>query len=171
VECSLSFPPLSSVAVPSQQIGYAAAELLDRMMAGKSVPREPIFLPPVRVVTRQSTDTLAIADAAVAEALSFIRRRAAEPINVGSVVKSVAQGRRPLERKFRMLLGRTILQEIRRVRVERVKELLVSTNLSMPKIAADAGFANAARLCVVFRQLTGLTPSQYRHRSVLRERG
>ncbi len=83
----------------------------------------------------------------------------------------MAQGRRPLERKFRTLLGRTMLQEIRRARVEIAKELLVSTNLPMPTIARHAGFANAARLCVVFRQLAGLTPSEYRNRSVLRERG
>jgi len=167
VECELSFPPLSSVAVPSSRIGYAAAELLDRLISGEAVPPEPVFLPPVRVVTRQSTDTLAVADPAVATALSFIRRRAAEPIGVEAVVRHAAEGRRLLERKFRRLLGRTMLQEIRRARVEIAKGLLAGTNLSMPEIARRAGFATAARLCVVFRQVAGLTPSEYRLRAAL----
>ena len=63
VECGLSDPPLSSIAIPAERIGYAAAELLDRMMAGEKTPPKTTFLPPVRVVTRQSTDTLTNATA------------------------------------------------------------------------------------------------------------
>ena len=169
VECGLSSPPLSSVAIPLERIGYAAAELLDRLMAGKAAPTETIFLPPVRVVTRQSTEMLAIDDQAVAQALSYIRKHAAEGVSVHATVNSMAQGRRLLECRFRELLGRTILQEIHRVRVEIAKELLAGTNLPMPAIARHAGFANAARLCVVFRHVTSMTPSAYRQRSVIRD--
>ena len=69
LECGLTSPPLSSVAIPARRIGYEAAKLLDGLMAGQPPPREPIFLPPIAVVTRQSTDTLAIHDAAVVAAV------------------------------------------------------------------------------------------------------
>ena len=73
LECGLTSPPLSSVATPARRIGYEAAKLLDELMSGKPAPREPIFLPPMAVVTRQSTDTLAIHYPAVVAALNFIR--------------------------------------------------------------------------------------------------
>ena len=140
-------------------------------MAGEKSPPQTTFLPPIRVVTRQSTDTLAVSDPAVAEALSFIRQHASEGgFGVGMVVTQVAHSRRLLEHRFRELLGRTILQEIHCVRVEIAKGLLMETSLSMPAIAHRAGFANAARLCIVFRKVTGLTPTAYRQQSLVSDR-
>ncbi len=170
VECGLSSPPLSSVAIPMERIGCAAAELLDRLMAGKAAPTETVFLPPVRVVARQSTDMLAIDNPAVSAALSYIRKHAAEGVSVRATVNRTAQGRRSLECRFRDLVGRTMLQEIHRVQVEIAKGLLAETNLAMPAIARRAGFVNAARLCVVFRRVTGLPPTAYRQRSMIRNR-
>ena len=65
-------------------------------------------------------------------ALDFIRGHAADEIRVDDVARHAAQGRRMLEYKFRDLVGHTILEEIRRVRVQRVKQLLSDTDLSMP---------------------------------------
>jgi LacI family transcriptional regulator len=169
LECGFSWPPLSSVATPARRIGYEAAKLLDELMAGKSPPREPILLPPIAVVTRQSTDTLAIDDPAVVAALRFIRAQATGTIRVDDVVQHAVQGRRMLEYKFRDFVGHTILEEIRRVRIERVKELLRDTDLSMPAIARRSGFITPERMSVVFRELTGLTPSGYRQQAAIRD--
>ena len=170
VECGLAYSPLSSIAIPAERIGHAAAELLDRMMAGEKSPPKTTFLPPVRVVTRQSTDTLAISDPAVAEALNFIRKHATEEsFDVNAVVTQVAHSRRLLEHRFRQLLGRTILQEIHRAQIEVAKGLVIETSLKMSTIARRTGFANAARLCVVFRRVAGLTPTAYRRQSLVTE--
>ncbi len=170
LECGLTSPPLSSVAVPSRRIGYEAARLLDGLMAGRPAPRGGLFLPPAGVVTRQSTDTLAIHDAAVVAALNFIRSGAAEGIRVGDVAAHAATGRRTLETRFRELVGHTILEEIRRVRVQRVKQLLSDTDSSMPAIARRSGFATPQRMSVVFRQATGMTPSAYRQQTQVHDR-
>ncbi len=169
LECGLTSPPLSSVATPARRIGYEAAKLLDELMAGRPAPREPIFLPPIAVVTRQSTDTLAIHDPAVVAALRFIRGHAADEIRVSDVAQHAAQGRRMLEYKFRDLVGHTILEEIRRVRVQCVKQLLSDTDLPMPAIARRSGFSTPQRMSVVFRQVTGLTPSAYRQQAEVRD--
>jgi LacI family transcriptional regulator len=168
LDCGLTSPPLSSVAVPAQQIGYEAAKILDALMSGKSAPQRPVFLPPVGVVTRQSTDTSAIRDPAVLAALQFIRKHAGDEIGVDDVVAHAALGRRMLEYKFRQLLGRTVLEEIRRVRITQVKQLLSTTDLPMPAIGRQTGFTSPQRLAVVFRQATGLTPSEYRHQTLIR---
>ena len=165
LECGLASPPLSSVALPARQVGYDAAKLLDSLILGKPAPREPWFLPPLGVVTRQSTDARAIRDPAVVAAIDFIRAHAAEAIHVDQIASHVVQSRRMLEYKFRDQLGHTILDEIRRVRVGRVKELLAGTDLSMPAIARRTGFSTPQRMAIVFGQLTGQTPSAYRRQT------
>jgi LacI family transcriptional regulator len=168
LECCLTAPPLSSIAVPAEQIGYEAARLLEGMMSGAAPPENPLFLAPLGVVTRQSTDTLAMPDRSVAAALAFIRHHAADDIDVAMVAEEAVLSRRTLECRFRRLLGRTVLDEIRRTRVEIAKELLASTELAMPAVARRSGFANAQRLAVVFRQVTGMAPTAYRRRSRIR---
>ncbi len=161
LECSLTVPPLSSIAIPAERIGYEAAHLLGRMMEEEGSP-DSVFLPPVRTVTRQSTDTLAISDPVVTAALSFVRKEAARGINVESVVLHVGVGRRELERKFRRILGSTLLKELRRIRVERAKQLLAGTSLPMPAVARQSGFSTPQRMALVFRQLEGTSPTTFR---------
>ena len=167
--CRMASPPLSSIDHGAYQIGFEAASLLDRMLAGEKAPTDPILVPPREVVVRQSTDTLAIADPSVARAVEFIRTRACgegeEDIDVPSVVRHARAPRRTLEAAFRRVLGRTILQEISRVRVERAKDLLVNTDLAMPEICERSGFSYPSRLSYVIKRETGLTPVEYRHES------
>ena len=159
---SLVTPSLSSIRQPTDRIGFEAARLLDGLLRGEAPPPEPLLLEPGAVVTRQSTDVLAIDDAEVAAALAFIRQRGHEPIGVNDVLDHVPAGRRSLERRFRSLLGRTLLGEIQRVRVDRARALLSQTDLAMPQVAQACGFANASRFGVVFRKMTGDTPTAFR---------
>ncbi|MGH9162489.1 MAG: XylR family transcriptional regulator, partial [Vicinamibacteraceae bacterium] len=74
--CLLGHPPLSSVIDDAEQVGFAAAHLLDEMMAGRDRGRrqwsKPILIPPVGVATRRSTEVAAIEDAVVARAARLI---------------------------------------------------------------------------------------------------
>ncbi len=158
----LAHPPMSSIATPAQAIGYRAAELLDRLMRADPPPTTPILLPPQHVVMRQSSDTLGIEDSDVARALACIRLRACEPLDVPALLRELPLSRRVLERKFRRHLGRSPLQEIRRVRTERIKTLLAGTDLTMSTVARETGFARPQRMAILFRQETGLTPMEYR---------
>ena len=73
-------PPLSSVDINGEQIGYEAARLVDRMIHGAKPPSKPILIAPRRVVIRQSSDSIAIDDPDIAAAMRFIRDHAGEPI-------------------------------------------------------------------------------------------
>jgi LacI family transcriptional regulator len=153
---------LSSIDPNSERIGYEAARVLDELMAGKPPPDAPVRVPPVGVVARASSDVLAIPDPDVATAVRFIRDHAREPITVDDVLAGVPLSRRPLEKRFRRVLGRSILDEIHRVHVEQAKQLLVKTDLPMPQVARASGFSTATRLGIVFRQATGQRPTDYR---------
>jgi LacI family transcriptional regulator len=169
VICDNSWLSLSSIALPLERLGFEAGAMLDRLMQGKRPPKQPILLPPVRVIVRQSTEILAIDVPEVARALRFIRDHAFGAISVRDISRAAAVNRRRLERMFRRQLGRTPHQEIARVRVERAKQLLSSTNLPMPLVAERAGFESARRLTENFRVLTGTSPSAYRRQFQLRD--
>jgi LacI family transcriptional regulator len=160
--CELADPPLSSVAPDAHRTGYVAAELLDQLMSGKSVPPHGHFIEPLAVVVRASSDVLAIEDPDVSHAMRFIRERACDGINVQDVLQSVPLSRRVLEGRFRKLVGRTPHEEIDRVRLDRVKELLRESELPLTEIAVRTGYEHVEYLSVVFKKRTGQPPSEYR---------
>ena len=162
--CLTCSPLLSSIDMGSERIGHAAAALLHRLMAGKAPPSRAVLVPPVGVVRRQSTDVLAIEDADVASAVRYIREHYSERINVSDVLQAVPISRRVLEVRFRKLLGRPPAAEIRRMRVARAKQLLAETDLEVGTVADRCGFRTIDRLGLVFRKLTGQTPSGYRRK-------
>jgi LacI family transcriptional regulator len=159
---SLSNPPLSSVALNAEQGGYRAAELLHGMMSGRVKEKQLILVEPLWTVARLSTNIIAIEDREVAGAVMFIRDNARRPIGVRNVVKHSAMSRRALEIRFQQSLGRSIREEIQRVRLAWVKQLLVETDLPIAKIADCTGFSSPSYLCDVFRRETGTTAAAYR---------
>jgi len=162
--CEPCNPPLSALALTSEQIGFEAAALLDRMLHGAKPPAKPVLIEPTRVIVRQSTDTLAIDDEDVARAIAFIRAHTSQPIQVCDILRAVPVSRRSLDRRFQQVLGRTPADEIRRVHLERAKQLLADTDLPVPKVAAASGFRSREYLARAFKRATGLSPRQYRNR-------
>jgi LacI family transcriptional regulator len=160
--CELCNPALSSVAPDAERIGYQAAELLDRLMAGQPPPCQRILIDPVRVVTRRSSDTLAIKDRAVSAAIRFISEQAFHGCTVADVISSVRVSRSFLERSFRQHLKRSPQAEIRRVQGSRIKQLLTETDFTLERISELSGFEHPEYMSVVFKRLFGQTPGQYR---------
>jgi LacI family transcriptional regulator len=165
IECELIAPPLSSVAVPWRSLGENAAHLVRRALAGRSLARQRVVVPPLDVVTRRSSDVLAVADPTVRLAVTWIRTNTERRVTVASVVAAVNSTRRRLERSFRACLGRTVMHEVRRAHVEAAKRLLTTTAQPLPAIAAQSGFTTAALLSEAFRRETGFTPGEYRRRA------
>lgn len=160
--CMTSRPELSGVELGGQRVGYRAAEVLDGLMSGNPFTESRDLIEPVGVVARRSSDMLAVEDEHLSTALEFVRRRACDGICVEDVLMEVPISRRSLEKKFLAALGRSPSKEIRRVQMERAKQLLAHTDWSMAKIAEVAGFANAMRFSANFRHHVGLSPTEYR---------
>jgi LacI family transcriptional regulator len=160
--CELLPVPASGILVAAEQIGHQAARLLDRLMRGQRPPARPELVAPLGIVTRQSTDTLAIRNPALVKALNFIRRNAAQAMHVNDVARHAGVSRRVLERQFVETLGRAPAAEIRRARIERAKALLAETDLPIPDVAAAAGFGSPEYLACALRADCGQTPLKYR---------
>ncbi len=169
--CETSVVPISGIAVSGEGIGMQAAKLLDGLMCGRKAPRQPILIAPLGVVTRQSTDTLAIGDSAVVKALSFLRQNPGAHIHVEDVARQAGVSRRVLERRFVELLDRTPADEIRRVHLERACQLLVETDMALSQVAEIAGFSSQAYFSDLFRRQNGVAPLQYRRKHRVRSKG
>ena len=161
--CDLSRVPISAVQSACETIGNEAAALLHRLMNGGDQPKHPMLIPPLRVVTRQSTDTLAISDPHMAKALGFIRENATHQINVHNVAKYAGISRRLLEKKFKSILNRSPAEHIRQTQLDRAKQLLWETSLSIDKISDIAGFGSPDHMTFIFRNKFKTTPLRYRH--------
>lgn len=160
--CGLSTPPLSSVLVASQRIGYEAAAMLDAMLKGESPPAQPRLISPTCVIGKQSTDALAIDDVMITKAMRFIQAHAYKGIVVEDVLREVPVSRRFLELQFKKYFGRLPAEEIRRLRLERGKELLSQSDLSVEAIADACGYAGTTQFGVAFRKRFGQTPLAFR---------
>lgn len=165
VLCNLCTPPLSSIIPAARQAGREAARLLDVLMNGGSIQEETHLLEPLGIAIRQSTDVLAIDDPDVAAAVRFIRDHACEGINVQDVLRTVPVSRRILEARFHSIVGRTPHQEITRRRIEKIRQLLIDTDLPLARIAERTGFQNVEYMSVAFRKAMGIPPGQYRRES------
>jgi LacI family transcriptional regulator len=162
VLCNLSDPPLSSVIPDTERVGYEAAVLLAQMMAGEEPAQREIFVEPSGIVARRSTEVLAMEDQQIAAAVRFIREHACEGIDVSDVLRAVPMSRSTLDRRFVNILGRSPKDEILRVRLGRVKQLLAETDFPLSLISEKAGLEHVEHLSRIFKSRVGLTPSEFR---------
>lgn len=162
--CEVCNPPLSSVMPDHRRVGYEGAALLDRLMAGQEPPKEPIYIPPVGIMARQSTDVLAVADPVVAQALRIIREYACDGLSTEDILRHVPVSRSTLQRRFRAVLGRTVHDEILRIRLRRACELLSRSDLPIEVISDKVGYPHRQYLGAVFKEKMGMTLAEYRHK-------
>ena len=164
--CNISAPPLSSIVLASQQIGRKSVQVLDAVLRGKhqGISRN-CLLSPLSIIERQSSEILAMDDPLLVDALRFIREKAHTGINVSDVLRVVPISRRSLEKRFHQLLGRTPANEIRRIKIDRIQQLLISTDKTIEEIAASTGFCGPGQLCYAFKKSIGQTPLEFRRRT------
>lgn len=165
--CESRTPSLSSVDQNGVKIGYETAALLDKMMNGEEAPSETIVIAPREVVTRMSSDVLAVQDAAVAKALVYIRDHLPEPFSILEVVAASGVSRRVLETRFNNLMSRTIHDVIQEMRLEKAKHLLRDTLLSISRVAEESGFRRGSYLAYLFEMKVGVPPHKWREKNRL----
>ena len=170
--CENQSVPLSSIDQNLERGGYEAAALLDKLMSRRSSRRaieqsnnpnnRTILIPPAGVITRRSTDVIAVSDPIVRKALEFIGESLAKPIGSPQIAEALGSKRTELDRLFRTHLMRSVGAEIRRQRLARVKLLLETTGLPISDIARLTGYCTPSHLTNAFKSAFGLTPKDWR---------
>ncbi len=162
--CNLPYPQLSSIALDTEKAGYEAAALLDELMTGQRSNPGPqqIVIRPLYVVTRQSTNILAVEDPEIAAAIRFIREHHAATLQISDIAEAAGLSCRTLQHRFRKILGCSVRDQIRRTRIEQTIHLLVDTDLSIAEIARTLGYPYVRSMSRWFKQETGMSPLAYR---------
>jgi len=154
--------PISSVDTNLELIGYRGAALLDELMSGKRPPTEAVRVAPTGLITRKSSDLIAINHKGVAAAMRYLWDHCHEPIGVDDLARAAAMSRRGLHQAFLEQCGRPPGHELQRVRIERAKRLLSETGHKMETVAEQCGYQSANSFWFAFKQATKLSPKQYR---------
>ncbi len=160
--CKIAKPNLASIRIPYERMGYYAALLIVNQLANREVSTE-LILEPTGLIERDSLKVTVVEDEVVRQAMEYIRENLRKPINVEDVLNHLGVSRSLLERRFREEIGTTPLVELRRQRVERARELLVDSHLSVNEIGERCGFASAIRFTTVFKEQEGVTPTEFRN--------
>ncbi len=160
--CEVSRPTLSSVRLPTPRLGFEATQLLAAAMTDRKIRTPHLKLPPIGVVTRGSTDTVAVEDELVQAAVHFIRAEAGKLIGSEQVALGVNVSRRTLDRRFERALGRTVREELGRVRMQTARRLLGDAALTIAAISRSCGYGTPASFSRAFHQHAGRWPSEYR---------
>ena len=152
---------LSTIEPDFPAAGFAAAEMLDRLMRHKGpVPRIRLFKPR-RLIERDSTRPLPPSVRLVESALALIKSTTG-PLTVEDVARRLHVSRPLLDLRFRELGRGTVAAAIRARRLEEVKRLLSTTDDTIRRIGALCGFKNELALKNLFRKAVGQTMTSYR---------
>ena len=160
--CELSDPPLSSIIPNAHYTGYKAAELLDRLMNGEKISKTKYLIDPIGISPRQSTDILKVEDKYIADALKFINENIEKDIKIKDILSNIPLSRRVFERRFFKIFKRSPYEEIMRLKLLKVKQLLVETDLPIYLIAKKTGFNYLEYMSSLFKKKFGIPPSHYR---------
>ena len=162
--CHLSKPQLSSIAESFEGIGHECAKIALEWERNGSPGRFVQGVRPIGVIARESTDIQEVHNPVVTQALKFIAANLERRFKIGEVLKAVGVANRTLAIHFKDSLRRTPVMEIRRQRIERAKYLLAETSDTTTRIGARCGMPEPVYFCRTFKDMTGVTPQEYRKR-------
>lgn len=163
--CYTALPPLSSVAYPGKAIGLHAAKALGDLINHGSCP-DTIHVPVSSIIERGSTAFLPTNDPIVGKLLKFIREQAPlRPLQVAELPDLCPWGITTVKKKIHDALGHGPKEEIKRVRINRLQNLLSSTDLALVDVAASMGFGSPQDMSRFCSRETGQSPSDIRMKS------
>ena len=165
VVCNAMRPTLSSVHPNHVELACRAAAELDRLMHGRrmSAPN-PILIPPIGIVERDSTRAVPPAGFIIREGLAFIRENACRGIDVKDVARHLGVSESLARLRFRTVHGRSMRDEILDARTIAAERLLKETKDSLVYIAHETGFASASHLSHHFKKHNGISPEAWRNK-------
>lgn len=101
-------------------------------------------------------------DENLAKALRFLRNQTSGNLSVQDVAQAIGISRRALESRFQNSLGRSVLDEIRRARVDQIARLPVDTDLAISQIAEQLKFNDVQHITRYSRMAKDVSPLEYR---------
>ncbi len=161
--CDCSVVPLSSIDTRLTDLGYMAAKQLGRLMDGEIDNSEPILnVPSGDVVSRRSTEALAVSHPAVVKALEYMRKEFMNGLVLEDIYEHVGFSKRGLEKAFQRHLSDSPASVLRQIRLNYAKKCLTQTDIKIEALARECGYSNSSNLSHAFNREIGMSPQDYR---------
>ena len=166
--CTHMSPTLSSIQPDFERSGYLAAECLARLLSADTPrkARETVRLhmtsPVKSVARRESTAPSNTTGLTILRAEEFIRDHSDGGIRPDDVARHLGISRRLLDLRFRAITGKTVLEAIQEEQLNRVRDLLRTTSLSITEISNRCNFRSENHLKRLFKNAFGMTMRDYR---------
>lgn len=160
--CENETPQLSSIQLDFEHSGYQAGELLDAILSGRARRNARVTFGPLGVMRRESTRAFPRMNPRITAAMHLIREKACEGLTAREVAKFIGGSRRLAEIRFREATGKSILQEIQAVRLEKVVLLLAHTSKPIGSIAGLCGYRSDIALRTLFSRRMGMSMQAWR---------
>lgn len=158
-----SNPTTSAIFGEINDVGQKLATMLDRMMSGQEVPLQPEYMEPSGIITRQSTDILAVPDLAAAKAINFLLSNYMNPISVEDAAIHAEIPLSTMNYLLRKYIDKSPGQLLLETRMNKIRQLLIHTGQTIAEIAVRTGYGSNMALSLAFkREHGGMTPGEYR---------
>jgi len=154
--------PLTSVHPNGEAVGWAAAKVLKDLLSGRRRKRM-VTMPPLGLIARQSTDLMKTRDPLVAQILRCLREQALSGQTITQIIQPIPACRSAIESRFKQAVGRTLLQELKRIRLEEACRLLLESRMQVAEIMETCGYTCPKQFHREFKTQTRMTPRQYRN--------
>ena len=162
--CNISTPKLSSIVIDAENGGYRTAQVLDKLITENIKKTVNITVPPIQVITRESTQKYVIQEKYVKIAVDYIKEHYADDISVNTILDLVPISRRVFEKRFKENTGESIYRFIVKYRIEKFSMLLLSSDDPIEDLAVSCGFSDFKNISRCFMKYKGVTPSEFRKR-------
>jgi len=159
--CEGVSPTLSSVHLDFRTAGYKAGELLYKLINRQLAEKPLVSVPPLGIVRRGSSRLFLYTDHHALKASELILAKACDGLRARDVLSVFPCSRRLAEMRFRKATGRSVLEEIRAVRINKAKQLLTSQRCELSVIANMCGYDSDTTFRRVFRDETGMTMREW----------
>ena len=164
--CTSSEPTITSIAPDFEHGGYLAAHLLDERIANPDMEPTTRWFRPLSIIRRDSTARTAAGNPSIDNVLQLINEKACTGLKAKDVIAVLPGSRRYAERDFLKATGKSILQAIIDVRLEKVKELLQNPNCRLSAIASQCGWTSTNYLRRAFQDRMHMSMSDWRKQNI-----
>ena len=154
---------ISSIENPFREVGYRGVEMLDRLRKGHP-GSSCIKIPPVRVVTRTSTNAFITNDPLVRNAQAYIEKYREKALRVSDLVRALHTTAPTLNKHFSQVIDMSPSEYILGRRLEHARDMLRTGNYSVDEVAERCGFSSRCYFGDLFKRKLGITPGSVRRR-------
>ncbi|MDR1533432.1 MAG: response regulator [Clostridiales bacterium] len=107
-------------------------------------------------------------NASIADTIKqVVAERYMEPLNVADIARAVYLGPKQANAVFRKVMNCTIFDYVVNYRIEKAKQLLKNSDEKVVDVAENVGYANKSHFALMFKRITGMTPTEYKSKPVL----